>query len=104
LNLPFLRQTSQGTEISIYVQPRASRNQLVGIIGSELKVRLTAPPVDGAANQECRSFLAKCLRLPKSRVTLLTGESSRHKRLLLESADLVDISPFFSNLAGVDNN
>jgi len=104
VSFPFLRQTPEGTEISLYVQPRASRNQLVGIIGSELKIRLTAPPVDGAANKECRSFLAKLCRLPKSRVTLLTGESSRHKRLLLESADLTDISPFFSDLAGVDNN
>ena len=104
MSLPFLRQTLQGTEISIYVQPRASRNQLVGIIGSELKLRLAAPPVDGAANQECRSFLAKFCRLPKNRVILLAGETSRHKRLLLESADLVEISPLFSDLAGVDNH
>jgi uncharacterized protein (TIGR00251 family) len=65
------------------VQPRAGRDQLIGIQGDELKVRLAAPPVDGAANAACCAFFAKLCALPKSRVTLLSGESSRHKRLLL---------------------
>lgn len=80
---PWLRQTAAGVELHLLVQPRASRDQLVGPQGTELKVRLAAPPVDGAANEACCAFFAKLCKLPKGRVTLVAGESSRHKRLLL---------------------
>lgn len=80
---PWLRQTAAGVELHLLVQPRASRDQLVGPQGTELKVRLAAPPVDGAANEACCAFFAKLCKLPKGRVTLAAGESSRHKRLLL---------------------
>jgi len=83
----WLRQTGAGVELHLLVQPRASRNQLVGTQGDELKVRLAAPPVDGAANVACCAFFAKLCRLPKGRVILVAGESSRHKRLLIDGAD-----------------
>lgn len=72
----------------IFVQPRASRNRVVGLQGDELKVSLTAPPVDGAANKACSRFLAKLTGLPRSSVLLISGETSRHKRFLLEGAAL----------------
>lgn len=84
---PWLRPAAGGVELRILVQPRASRDQLAGTQGDELKVRLAAPPVDGAANLACCAFFAKLCKLPRSRVTLIAGEASRHKRLLLADAD-----------------
>lgn len=98
MNLPCLRQTDAGVEISLYVQPRASRNKVVGLQAEKLKVALTAPPVDGAANQACSVFFAKLCRLPKNRVRLISGESSRYKRLLLEDGDLQKINSLLNNL------
>ncbi|MDY0189550.1 MAG: DUF167 domain-containing protein [Desulfuromonas sp.] len=72
-----------GVVLAIMVQPRASNNKLCGVQGDELKVRLTSPPVDGAANKLCGQFLAKLLGCAKSQVSLLSGHKSRHKRLLV---------------------
>mgnify|MGYP000540959330 CR=1 FL=1 len=88
MNWPCLRCTAEGVEMRIFVQPRASRNRVVGLQGDELKVSLTAPPVDGAANKACIRFLAKLTGLPRPSVRLLSGETSRHKRFLLEGAEL----------------
>ena len=84
------------------VQPRASRNQLVGVQGGELKVRLAAPPVDGAANAACCTFFAKLCKLPGNRVTLVAGESSRHKRVLLAGIDVAAALAKINPAAGVD--
>lgn len=99
--LPCLRQTAAGVEIFLYLQPRASRNRVIGLHGEELKVSLTAPPVDGAANKACRTFLAKVCGLPKSCVKMISGETSRHKRLLLEQADCSEISCLLTELLEV---
>ncbi len=84
---PCLRQLPEGVEVLVLVQPRASRNRIVGLQAGELKLALTAPPVDGAANKACREFLAKLCGRPKSSVRIVSGETSRHKRLLLTDAD-----------------
>lgn len=91
MSQPWLRVVPGGVELSILVQPRASRDQLVGVQGDELKLRLAAPPVEGAANAACCAFFAKLCKLPKSCVTLIAGESSRHKRLLLADVDADDL-------------
>lgn len=80
---PYLQDSSDGVTISVYVQPRASRNEVVGLQGDELKLRLTSPPVEGAANKLCREFLAKLLGVAKGQVSLVSGDKSRHKRLLV---------------------
>ena len=79
-------QEGEALLLRVFVQPRASRNRFCGIHEGELKLQLTSPPVDGAANQSCREFLAKQLKRPKSAVTLISGETSRHKRLRIEGA------------------
>ena len=79
--LPFLKIIRNDLVLSVYVQPRASKNQLCGLIGDELKIRLTSPPVDGAANKLCREFLAELFDVSKSAVEIVSGEASRHKRL-----------------------
>ena len=68
-----------GTRVALRVQPRASRNELAGVHGDSLKVRLAAPPVDGAANEALVRFLAEVLGLPRAAVTLVAGLSSRSK-------------------------
>jgi uncharacterized protein (TIGR00251 family) len=84
---PALTQTPEGVIVAVYVQPRASRDEVVGMHGDALRVRLTAPPVEGAANQRCREFFAKFLGVSKSDVTLISGDKSRHKRLLIRGVD-----------------
>jgi uncharacterized protein (TIGR00251 family) len=78
-------------ELRILVQPRASRDEVVGIQGEELKVRLAAPPVDGAANAACCAFFAKLCKLPKSHVIVVSGDASRHKRLLLSGVEVASV-------------
>jgi len=79
--LPFLTTIKDALILSVYVQPRASKNQICGIQGEELKIRLTSPPVDGAANKLCREFIADLFDVSKSSVEIISGETSRHKRL-----------------------
>ncbi|MCK4535784.1 MAG: DUF167 domain-containing protein [Desulfuromonadales bacterium] len=100
MNLPCLRQVPEGVEVRVFVQPRASRNKLVGLLGDELKVALTAPPVDGAANKACCVFFAKLCGLPKSSVRVLSGDSSRHKRLLLAQAEYREVASQLRERAG----
>ena len=76
-----LTETGSGVQFTVHVQPRASRNEICGIQGNELKLRLTAPPVDDAANRLCIEFLAGELKVAKSRVTILSGAKSRHKTI-----------------------
>ncbi len=76
-----ITETEAGVVFTVHVQPRASRNEVCGIQADELKVRLTAPPVDDAANRLCVEFLAKLLGVAKSRVTIIAGTKSRHKTI-----------------------
>ncbi|MEZ4599975.1 MAG: DUF167 family protein [Syntrophotaleaceae bacterium] len=89
----WLEKVEDGVLIKVFVQPRASRNEMVGLQGEELKIRLTSPPVEGAANRLCREFIAKLLGVAKGRVTLVAGEKSRHKRLLVEGIGPDEVLP-----------
>ncbi|HEX9078825.1 MAG TPA: DUF167 domain-containing protein [Desulfuromonadaceae bacterium] len=70
-----------GIVLTLHIQPRASKNEVCGIQDNALKVRLTSPPVEGAANKLCREFLAGLFSVPKSAVEIVSGETSRHKRV-----------------------
>lgn len=78
--------TTDGVIFSVHVQPRASRNEICGIHGNELKIRLTSPPVEGEANKLCIEFFAKLLKVPKSDITITAGDKSRHKTLKVSGA------------------
>jgi uncharacterized protein (TIGR00251 family) len=65
--------------LSVRVQPRASRNEIAGRYGDGIKIRLTAPPVDGAANEALVKFLARALDIPATSVTIVAGASARTK-------------------------
>lgn len=79
-----LKPTQAGTLIPVRVAPRASHNKITGVKQGALQVRLTAPPVDGAANQALIKLLAKALGLAKGRLSLASGQKSRDKVLLAQ--------------------
>lgn len=71
--------TTGGCSFAVRVHPRSKKNAITGELGDALKVALTAPPIEGRANEACIEFLAKLLRLPRSSVAILSGETSRNK-------------------------
>jgi uncharacterized protein (TIGR00251 family) len=74
-----IRDTLQGATFAVRVLPRARKNAIVGEIGDALKLALTAPPVEGRANDACIEFLAEFLKVPRSSITIAAGQSSRNK-------------------------
>ena len=70
--------------LRVKIQPRASRDQVAGVQDQRLKIRIAAPPVDGAANQHLISLLAREFRVPRTAVRLLGGETGREKRLAVQ--------------------
>ena len=71
--------------LRVRVQPKASRDEISGLQGEALKVRITAPPVDGKANAHLIKYLAKQFGVAKSAVTLVSGETGRDKRLRIHA-------------------
>ncbi|MCL5056792.1 MAG: DUF167 domain-containing protein [Actinobacteria bacterium] len=76
-----IREDEDGVTFRVKVQPRASKNQLAGVMGGAVKVRLTAPPVDGEANQACLKFFADLFGVSLRSVELVTGHTGRNKTL-----------------------
>ena len=84
MTLPaFLCVQADGVLLSVKLQPRASANEIGDALGSELRIKVTAPPVDAAANEALVKLLAQQLDCPRNRVELLRGHTSRHKTLKL---------------------
>jgi uncharacterized protein (TIGR00251 family) len=79
----FIQNHSSGLVFKVHVQPRSSRNQLAGLYGDALKVKVTAPPVEGKANQACIEILSKAIGVPRSSLALFSGQTSRLKHILL---------------------
>ncbi len=77
-----------GVIIRVYVAPRSSVNKVVGEHNGSVKVALTAPPVEGAANKALVEFLAKALGVPKASVVLVSGETSRNKSVAVAGIDV----------------
>jgi len=73
------KESSAGTTFAVRVHPRAKKNAITGEVGGALKLALTAPPVDGKANEACIDFFAKLLKVPHSSVTIAAGQTSRNK-------------------------
>jgi uncharacterized protein (TIGR00251 family) len=71
--------------LRVHAQPRAAKDELVGPHGDNLKIRITAPPVDGKANAHLIKFLAKSFGVPKAQVELLSGETGRSKRFRIHT-------------------
>lgn len=93
-------ETTDGIVFNVYVQPRASRNELRGICGNELKLRLTSPPVEGSANRLCTEYLADILGIAKSKVIIMRGEKSRHKTVKVLNVTKEDFLAVLQNKWG----
>lgn len=95
---PAIVQDGSDVLLAIRIQPRASRDQIVTTIGAPdchglqtISIRLTAPPVEGAANAACRAFLADLLGIARSRILIVQGETSRNKLLRIRDADVPSV-------------
>ena len=74
-----VHDSNAGATFAVKVHPRAKKNAITGEVGDALKLALTAPPVDGKANEACIEFFAKLLKVPRSSVTIAAGQTSRNK-------------------------
>ncbi|HAT49702.1 MAG: YggU family protein [Nitrospirae bacterium] len=81
--------------LEVCVQPRASREGVTGLRGTELRIALNAPPVEGAANRALIRFLAQELGIAKGRIEIVAGEKSRNKRLCLKKVTKESLQAFF---------
>lgn len=87
-----LEERGGAVRIPVRAQPRASRSELVGEYDGALKVRLAAPPVEGAANAELVRFLARRLGVPRSAVRVVAGETGRNKLVEVDGVSLADVA------------
>jgi uncharacterized protein (TIGR00251 family) len=79
----FLTAQADGVRLAVKLQPRAATNEICAPLGGELKIKVTAPPVDSAANEALLKLLAEKLECARNRVELIRGHTSRHKTLML---------------------
>jgi len=88
---PWLKPVPGGVELSLLVQPRASRTRVLGEHDGLLKLQLAAPPVDGEANAALVEFLAKLLGVPRRQVSLIAGDASRRKRVSIQGVETAQV-------------
>ncbi|MBF0456148.1 MAG: YggU family protein [Magnetococcales bacterium] len=88
--------------LDVRVQPRSSREKIIGIQGGRVKIALTSPPVEGAANRALCQLIAKALGVAKGRVTIVKGEKSREKRVCVQGVDREMVRQFGLN-HGLEN-
>jgi len=91
-NLPgFLTDQRDGLSLAVKLQPRASANEIGEPLGNELQIKVTAPPVDAAANEALLRLLAKKLDCPRGGVELVRGQTSRHKVVKLRGISVAQV-------------
>ncbi|MBN2568515.1 MAG: YggU family protein [Deltaproteobacteria bacterium] len=91
-----IKETEEGAVFHVRVLPRASRCEIVGIQGDALKIKITAPPVDGKANDECIKFLSDRLGIKKARISIIAGQASKNKKIAISGATERDMKAIFS--------
>jgi uncharacterized protein (TIGR00251 family) len=87
----FAQDIEDGCTLAVRVQPGARKNDISGIHAGAVKISLTTPPVDGKANEALIEFIAERLRLPRARVSLLSGTTSRLKRLRITGKSAAEV-------------
>lgn len=87
----FAEDVGDGCMLSVRVRPGAKKNDIAGIHAGAVKISLTTPPVDGRANEALIEFLAERLRMPRARISLLTGAASRMKRLRITGKSAAEV-------------
>jgi uncharacterized protein len=87
----FLQLHEGGVYLSVRLQPRASRNEIAEPFGNELKIKVTAPPVDSAANEALLDLLKNKLGVPRSTIELVRGQTSRHKTVFIAGLSVAEV-------------
>lgn len=91
--MSFYRWDGEDLVLDCHLQPKASRDEFAGLHGERLKIRLTAPPIEGKANAQLQAFLAKAFGVAKSQVSLESGELNRQKRLRIRAPQCLPALP-----------
>jgi uncharacterized protein (TIGR00251 family) len=86
-----IQEDEHGVTVKVHLQPRAHRDKVIGVHGDALKVQITAAPVEGQANDACVAFFARALKIPKTKVAIISGLSSREKRVRLTGISRADV-------------
>ncbi len=94
-----LKQRSNGTEVHVYIQPRASQPGIMGLFGNLLKIRVTSPPSEGKANAELQRLLAKHFQVAIRDVQMIVGHTSRQKRVIIKGKTWQEIRDSLSDLS-----
>lgn len=94
-----IQQTPSGVNVRLYIVPRSSSNKVVGMHNGAIKVALTAPPVESAANKALMELLAELLGVPESLVSIVSGIRSRQKTVRIQGAEAKDVA---TKLLGTD--
>jgi uncharacterized protein (TIGR00251 family) len=92
-----IQETAEGLTFAVKVHPRARKNAVTGRVGDALKVALTAPPVDGKANQAVVEFFADLFQIPRASVTIASGASSRNKVMRITGVAAEQVRRRFSD-------
>lgn len=92
-----IREEAAALTFAVHLQPRASQNRIIGLHGDALKVQVTAPPVDGQANKNLVDLLAKTLKVARSKVVIVKGQTSRQKQVRLEGVKRASLEALFAS-------
>ncbi len=95
MTLPY-RQTREGTLLTLHIQPGAKKTEYMGLHGDALKVRVAAPPVEGAANETLCAWLADLFDIPKKAIMIQAGQTGRRKLVLLKGVALDSVRNAFA--------
>ena len=97
-----LKETPNGVTFSIQVVPRSAKCEIVGISNDTLKIRLTAPPVDGKANEECLRFLSTLFDVAKNRLSIIGGQTSRRKTIQVSGMGSKELAALLERIIPVN--
>jgi hypothetical protein len=86
-----IHETPSGVTFAVKVHPRAKKNAITGEVGDAIKLSLTAPPIDGRANEACVDFFANLLKVSRSSVTIASGEGGRRKVIRVAGLSVVEV-------------
>ncbi len=91
-----IKEENNAVTIKVRVQPRSAKNQICGLMGDALKIKLTAPPVDGEANKELQQYLAKVFKVAKSQVEIISGLKGRSKTVRINGINTAQAKKLLS--------
>ena len=86
-----IQESNGGVTFAVKVHPRAKKNAISGEVGDALKLSITAPPTDGKANRACVEFLAKLLKVPRSSITIASGQTGRNKVICVAGLSVEEV-------------